>query len=100
MRYEFHAEALEEYTEAALYYASVQPGLELRFISCVEDAVHRVLEAPKRWRIYDVDVRMCLTHVFPYAVLYTIEADYILILAVTHCHREPRYWRRRQPHKP
>ena len=96
MRYEFHAEALEEYTASARHYAGVQSGLELRFIACVEDAIHRVVEAPERWRIYEDDIRVCLAHVFPYAILYTIEPDYILILAVMHCHREPGYWRHRQ----
>lgn len=39
----------------------------------------------------DEDVRRCLTHVFPYGVLYTIEADFILVVAVMHCSREPGY---------
>jgi hypothetical protein len=38
MRFEFHPEALEEYEEAARYYARCQAGLELRFIDCVESA--------------------------------------------------------------
>ena len=29
---------------------------------------------------------------FPYAVLYTVEHDYVLIVAVMHCHCEPDYW--------
>jgi hypothetical protein len=33
--------------------------------------------------------------VFPYAVLYTIESDYVLIIAVMHCHRKPDYWHSR-----
>jgi toxin ParE1/3/4 len=33
--------------------------------------------------------------VFPYAVLFSIEEDYILIVAVMHCRREPGYWRNR-----
>jgi hypothetical protein len=40
-------------------------------------------------------VRRCLTRVFPYAVLYTLEADYALIVAVMHCHQKPGYWRHR-----
>jgi toxin ParE1/3/4 len=32
---------------------------------------------------------------FPYGVLYTIEAEFILIVAVMHCSREPGYWKRR-----
>jgi len=95
MRCEFHPEAFAEYEDAARYYAGCQEGLELRFIESVEAAIRYVLEAPTRCRVFEGDVRRCLTHVFPYAVLYTIESDYVLILAVMHCHREPGYWRRR-----
>lgn len=38
MRYEFHPEALDEFEDAARFYAGCQPGLELRFIACVESA--------------------------------------------------------------
>jgi plasmid stabilization system protein ParE len=63
MRYAFHPEALEEYDEAARYYAEQQPGLDLRFIGCVENAIEVILEDPLRWRPFDEDVRRCLTRV-------------------------------------
>ncbi|MBI4519183.1 MAG: type II toxin-antitoxin system RelE/ParE family toxin [Deltaproteobacteria bacterium] len=95
MRYEFHPEALEEYDAAALWYAEREPALALRFIEAVEDAIGRILEAPTRWRVIEEDVRRCLTHVFPYGALYTIEPDFVLIVAVMHCSREPGYWKQR-----
>ncbi len=95
MRLEFHPEALEEYDEAAHYYAGQQAGLDLRFIVCFEEALGFILDEPQRWRIFDDDVRRCLTKVFPYGILYTIEPDYILIVAVAHCSREPGYWKHR-----
>ena len=95
MRWEFHPEALEEYQEATLYYAERDPTLALRFVEAVEDTIRRILESPQRWRILDEDVRRCLTHVFPHGVLYTIEPEFILIVAVMHCSREPGYWKRR-----
>lgn len=95
MRFEFHPDALTEYTDAAQYYAGCRKGLELRFIEAVEHAIELIIEAPERWRFLEEDVRWCLTRVFPYAILYTIEADYILIIAVMHCRREPGYWRHR-----
>jgi len=49
MRYEFHPEALEEYREAAHYYAKQRPGLDLRFILCVENAIEVVLDDPLTW---------------------------------------------------
>jgi toxin ParE1/3/4 len=92
MRYEFHPEALQEYQEAALHYANRDAALALR---SVEDAIQRILVGPARWRIIDEDVRRCLTHVFPYGILYTVEPDFVLIVAVMHCGREPGYWKQR-----
>lgn len=65
MRYEFHPEALEEYRQAALWYAGREPELGLHFIGSVEDAIKRVVEAPSRWRVIEEDVRRCLTRIFP-----------------------------------
>jgi plasmid stabilization system protein ParE len=95
VRYEFHPEALDEYEDAARYYAGCHEGLELRFIASVESALGQVVEAPTRWRPFEQDVRRCLVRVFPYAVLYSIELDYVLIIAVMHYSREPDYWRHR-----
>ncbi len=95
MRFEFHPEAFDELEDAARFYSDCQPGLELRFIACVESALQQVTDAPARWRLFEEDVRRCLVHVFPYALLYSIESDYVLIIAVMHCSREPGYWRHR-----
>jgi plasmid stabilization system protein ParE len=95
MRFEFHPEALDEYEDAARYYAHCQEGLEVRFIDCVESTLQRICEAPERSRRFEKDVRRCLVHIFPYAVLYSVEADYVLIIAVMHCSRKPGYWRNR-----
>jgi len=96
MRYEFHQEALNEFEAAARYYSRRQPGLDLRFIAGVREAVDRILEEPARWRAFDDDVRRRFTHVFPYAILYTVERDYVLIVAVAHCSRKPGYWEDRR----
>lgn len=92
MKYRFHPEAASEYEDAARYYARQTPGLEIRFIECVEAAVAGVADSPSQWALFEDDIRRCLVHVFPYAVLYTIEADEILIVAIMHCSREPGYW--------
>jgi plasmid stabilization system protein ParE len=95
MRYEFHPEALAEYEEAALNYAERDPVVGQRFVGAVEEAIDRVPDSPTRWRILEEDVRRCLTRVFPYGVLYTIEPDFVLIVAVMQCSREPGYWKGR-----
>ena len=97
MRYEFHPEALEEYNEAGFYYAGKESGLDLRFIVAVEKAIAAIVADPQRYRKYDEDVRRCLTRVFPYAIFYTIEAGFILILAIANFSQEPGYWKHRVP---
>lgn len=96
MKYVFHPEALAEYAEAVRYYTQQRIEVAQAFVDAVEDAVHRIRESPTRWNVLDEDVRRCLTRKFPYGILYTIEQDYILILAVMHCNREPGYWKERK----
>ena len=95
MTFRFHPDALAEYKAAAGFYADCQAGLEQRFIIAVEHAIEQIISSPKQFKILEDDIRRCLTRVFPYAVLYTEEENYILIVAVMHCHREPGYWRQR-----
>jgi toxin ParE1/3/4 len=96
MKYVFHPEALNEYAEAVQYYVQQRAEVAQAFIDAVENAVYQIRESPNRWNLVDEDVRRCLTRKFPYAILYTIEQDYILILAVMHCSREPGYWKSRR----
>lgn len=95
MKYVFHPEALTEYSEAVRYYA--QQGVEVAqsFIDAVENAIYRLKESPYRYRVIEGDIRRCLTRKFPYGILYAIESDFILILAVMHCSQEPDYWKSR-----
>lgn len=92
MKHAFHPEALREYVAAANEYQERQAGLENRFIENVEGAIESICQAPERWAVLEQDVRRRLTRVFPYAILYTVEEGYVLIVAVMHCHRKPGYW--------
>ena len=66
----FHPDAVLEFEEGVRYYRA-------------------------RGRVLEDDVRRCVVRVFLYSVLYTIEADFILIVAVMHGKRQPGYWRYR-----
>ena len=95
MKIEFHPDALQEYEEAALWYATHYPSLGERFVDAIQSSLDAVADNPQAWPLIDNDVRRVLARVFPYAVLYSIETDYLLILAVMHCHQRPGYWRYR-----
>lgn len=92
----FDSEAFAEYEEAARYYSAQEYDLDLRFIASVEDAIATICEAPERWRVFaGGEVRRAFTRVFPYSILYTIESDHVLVIAVAHFRREPGYWQHR-----
>jgi plasmid stabilization system protein ParE len=91
----YHPEALAEYADAALYYEERTARLGVDFTVEVESAIQSILQAPDRWRCIEEDVRRYLVRRFPYGILYTIEQDYVLILALMHLSREPGYWRHR-----
>lgn len=95
MTYLFHPEAYVEFKEATIYYSEKSPSLASAFYAEVENGIERITQDPLLYRVIDEDVRRCLTKRFPYSILYTIEENYILILAVMHCSREPSYWRHR-----
>jgi len=95
MKYAFHPEALAEFEASADFYSERQTGLEFRFIDAVQSAVRRISDSPERWRIFDGEIRRVLVHVFPYAVLYSIEPDRIYIIAIMHSSRKPGYWKTR-----
>lgn len=95
MTYDFHPEARLEYRKAATFYERRRAGLGAAFTLEVEAAIDRLVETPERWRVIEQDVRRCLTHTFPYGILYTFEAESILIVAVMHLRRRPGYWRDR-----
>ena len=96
MKYVFHPEALAEYSEAVQYYAEQRTEIAQAFINAIEDAIFRIREYPNRYATIDEDIRRCMTRKFPSGILYTIEQDNILILAVMHCSREAGYWKNRK----
>ena len=97
MNYDFHPEARLDYRDAAAFYESRRPGLGAAFSLEIEGTIRRILEAPGKCRCLEQDVHTCRTRTFPYAVLYTVEPDSVLIIAVMHLRREPGYWRKRLP---
>ncbi|TMA93261.1 MAG: type II toxin-antitoxin system RelE/ParE family toxin [Deltaproteobacteria bacterium] len=38
------------------------------------------------------EIRRCLIARFPYGLIYGIDGDTIVVVAVAHLHRRPRYW--------
>lgn len=86
--------AVIELREAANYYEGEAAGLGLEFMTEIRSAIRRILAHPEAWAALDDKFRRCRTGRFPYGIIYTIESDSVLIVAVMHLHREPDSWRK------
>ncbi|WP_437641105.1 type II toxin-antitoxin system RelE/ParE family toxin [Sorangium sp. So ce854] len=89
--------AEREASEAFLWYAARDPSVAERFEAQVLEAFDRIAEAPEQGPEIEPGVRRLLLHRFPYGVLYAVEPDRILVLAVMHLRRRPGSWRGRRP---
>ncbi|MBI5025569.1 MAG: type II toxin-antitoxin system RelE/ParE family toxin [Nitrospirae bacterium] len=91
----FLPEAEEEMYEAARYYESQASGLGIDYLSEVERAVASIAESPETWPKFDGELRRRLVRRFPFGILYYIESEEIVIVAVAHLRRRPGYWKKR-----
>ena len=92
MKVRFSALTTAELDDATKYYDAQFAGLGKRFRMEVRNAAVRISQYPKAWSIERGEVRKCLLHRFPYKLLYSIEKDHVLIIAVAHQHGKPDYW--------
>ena len=96
MKYSFHDAAEEEFFSAIEYYEDCQLELGLRFSEEIYATIKRVCDYPYAWTPIDLNTKRCLTNKFPFVVLYRIENDHILIMAIMNLHRKPGYWKDRK----
>jgi len=78
--------------DAAAYYESQAVNLGTDLLSRIDDALDDIREGPERWPIIGANIRRRLIPRFPYAILYKVDQDEIVIIAVMHLHRRPGYW--------
>lgn len=84
--------AEQEMLDAAAYYELQVSGLGREFLLKVASAVAAIAENPGRWPVVGPDIRRRLVHRFPYGLLYRIDPEEVIVLAVAHLHRHPAYW--------
>ena len=95
MRVAFVPAAGQEVREAAAYYERQAEGLGTDFLLEIDHAVTRIAGHPHAGQLVDPTTRRRLLRRFPYCLLYRIDPEEIVIVAVMHLKRKPGYWRRR-----
>jgi len=84
--------AKKEFFDAISYYENQQLNLGRTFESNIKNSIKRISEFPEVYVKVKADIRRCVAHKFPYNILYSIEDNHILIIAIAHQHRKPDYW--------
>jgi hypothetical protein len=85
--------AREELTEAIAYYDAAKDSLGDEFLDEFVHATDRIRSWPEAWPKVSKRSRRCRFSRFPYGVIYEIRNEEILVIAVAHLARRPRYWK-------
>lgn len=82
-------------TEAAVFYEDQAQGLGIEFLDDVQSTIDRLRENPLLGHIVKDDLRRSLLSKFPYSIIYVIEPDDLLVIALAHQRRRPEFWKER-----
>jgi plasmid stabilization system protein ParE len=93
--YRFLFPAEEEMTEASVYYESATSGLGAGFLDDVQRTIKILRDHPELGEPVGQGLRRALLHRFPFSLIYSVEVDMVLIVAVAPQRRRPDYWRDR-----
>jgi plasmid stabilization system protein ParE len=84
--------AEREYTEALRWYAERSQHAAEGFDAEFDKALETISADPRRFPLCDERHRFYLMDRYPYQVIYREDADEIVVVAVAHAKRRPRYW--------
>ncbi|MBI4844335.1 MAG: type II toxin-antitoxin system RelE/ParE family toxin [Nitrospirae bacterium] len=92
MKVRFLKPAQAEVDDAVAWYDSQSRNLGTQFLDDLDRAVRRIVAYPLSSTKIEEDLRRCLLSRFPYGIIYGIDSETVVVIAVAHLHREPRYW--------
>jgi plasmid stabilization system protein ParE len=87
--------AVDDLRQAIEYYGRLSPTAAQGFRDEYRSAMARIEAYPLAWQMVVDDFRQHRLRRFPFAVVYRVFEDHILIVAVANLHRQPGGWRSR-----
>jgi plasmid stabilization system protein ParE len=88
----FLTPAQKEIDDAVDWYNKQTDGLGQGFLNEIDRCVRRIVTFPLSGAEIAPSIRRCFRARFPYGIIYGIEEQTIIVLAIAHLHRKPRYW--------
>jgi plasmid stabilization system protein ParE len=84
--------AQTELDDAFAWYQHQADGLGYEFLDEIDLCIHRLMAYPDSCAQLEPELRRAMVNRFPYGIVYGQDGDWIVIVAIAHLHREPRYW--------
>jgi plasmid stabilization system protein ParE len=92
---EFHGGARADFDESFDWYAERSVRAALGFSTAVDEAIAEIIANPDRFPTTFGGCRYYQLRRYPFRIVYRDEPDRIVMIAVAHAKRRPRYWRSR-----
>jgi plasmid stabilization system protein ParE len=86
----------EEMNDAAGFYEAAASGLGGDFLDDVQHAIDAARDMPGLGPLVQDDFRRILLRRFPFSIIYALDSNSIVVVAIAHQRRRPGYWKGRQ----
>jgi len=92
MKVRLLAAAQQELDDAFVWYNAQAANLGYDFLDEFDRAIRRSVAFPLGCPEIDPGLRRCLLNRFPYGLIYGLDGEALVVVAVAHLHRKPSYW--------
>ena len=92
MNVQFLTLAQQEVDEAVAWFEDHVEDKGIDFLDELDRVVRLVRAYPLAWPEIEPEIPRCLFARFPYSLFYGVDDELIVVIAVAHFRREPRYW--------
>jgi plasmid stabilization system protein ParE len=92
MNVRFLTPAQQELDDAVTWYDQQADGLGKEFLDELDRVIRRVVAYPLSSMEIEPGLRRGLLARFPYGIIYGQDGEAVVVVAVAHLHRQPRYW--------
>jgi addiction module RelE/StbE family toxin len=92
MKLRYLRDAQREVRDGVAYYHERNPQAARGFTEALRDEERRILQHPLAATRIRADFRARKIPRFPYSLIYRVQSDEILIVALAHHSRRPEYW--------
>jgi plasmid stabilization system protein ParE len=91
----FRREVAGDLAAAIVWYRNNRPGLDEDFQREFDATLAAIEQNPLQYQIVEHGMRRAMLHGFPYAVMYSVSEEQILIVGCRHSRRNPAEWKKR-----